>query len=108
MSLTNFGVGIDLNVLPSLISEIHNFVKDSRGREGRLFLVAHHEAFRYTLPNGEMGTVRLSEWWICWSVKWYSDDNQQKQIIFVDGVNKDKAEKYFYKLKQKLDDLGGI
>ncbi len=80
----------DLPKLVTIISQLE-----------RIFLVAHKDAFRYTLPNDESGTIKLSQWWIAWSVKWYSDTDN-RQIVFLDGVNEQEAKNYFENIKHQL------
>ncbi len=67
----------------------------------RAFLIKHKDSFQYTLNNQE-GFVKLSQWWVCWSVKWYSIDNG-RQVVLVDGVTETEAQNYFDKLKEKIN-----
>jgi len=69
----------------------------------RLFLIKHVDSFFYCLPNNESGVVKLSQWWTCWSVKWYSNYNG-RQIVLIDGVTEMEAKNYYYELKRKIDE----
>jgi hypothetical protein len=66
----------------------------------RAFLIKHADSFFYTLGNNETGVIKLSQWWVCWSVKWYSNDDG-RQIVLLDGVGEQQAREYFYALKKR-------
>jgi len=66
-----------------------------------IFLVKHADSFFYTLPNNETGVIKLSQWWACWSVKWYSNDDG-RQIVLIDRVNETEAKEYYNTLKNNI------
>jgi hypothetical protein len=66
----------------------------------RTFLIKHADSFFYRLGNNETGIIKLSQWWACWSVKWYSNDDG-RQIVLLDGVGEKQAREYFYSLKKR-------
>jgi hypothetical protein len=67
----------------------------------RMFLIKHSDSFPYRLPNNDDGFIKLSQWWTCWSVKWYSNDDG-RQIVLIDGVSEDEAREFFNKIKNKI------
>jgi len=86
--------GLDTLLNPSIEIQI--------SKMERVFLIKHSDSFQYILPNNESGYIKLSQWWFCWSVKWYSNDNG-KQIVLLDGVTETEARNYFKQLKNKID-----
>lgn len=66
-----------------------------------MFLKRHVDSFKFKV-NNEDGFVKLSEWWTCWSVKWYSV-NDGRQVALVDRVSENEARSYFDKLRKEID-----
>lgn len=67
-----------------------------------IVLRGHHDSIPLKVGS-ENGHIRLSEWWLGWSVKWYSLDGK-KQFPFVEGpsITEEKARKCFEKLKREI------
>lgn len=67
-----------------------------------IVLRGHHDSIPLKVGS-ENGHIRLSEWWLGWSVKWYSLD-EKKQFPFVEGpsISEEKARKYFEKMRKEI------
>lgn len=61
------------------------------------------DAFRHTLPTSESGVVVLIHYLTTgWSVKWHSNTDSKRQIVFLEGAKRDEAINYFERLEKGL------